>query len=125
MNIRDWLYVEDHCAGVDVVLRRGVPGESYNLGAGQERTNLALTRLILKLVGKSEELIQYVTDRPGHDWRYSVDSSKARALGWEPKVDAEEGLRRTVAWYQENQAWWREIKDGSYREYYRRTYAGR
>lgn len=125
LNVRDWLYVEDHCAGVDVVLRRGVPGESYNLGAGQERTNLALTRLILKLVGKSEELIQYVTDRPGHDWRYSVDSSKARALGWEPKVDAEEGLRRTVAWYQENQAWWREIKDGSYREYYRRMYAGR
>jgi dTDP-glucose 4,6-dehydratase len=113
LNVRDWLYVEDHCAGIDSVLRRGAPGEAYNIGAGHERTNIELTRLILKLLGRGEDLIKYVKDRPGHDRRYSVDNSKARALGWEPKVDPEEGLRRTVAWYRENEGWWRKIKDRS------------
>jgi len=122
LNVRDWLHVEDHCAGLDAVLRKGTPGEVYNLGAGQERTNLELARHILKLVGKGEDLIEYVKDRPGHDRRYSVDSAKARALGWAPKIEFEEGLARTVAWYRENQGWWRRLKDGSYREYYRRTY---
>jgi len=125
LNVRDWLYVDDHCAGIDTVLRRGVPGRAYNIGAGHERTNIELTRLILKLLGRGEDLIKYVKDRPGHDRRYSVDNSKARALGWEPKVDPEEGLSRTVAWYRENEQWWRKIKDGSYREYYRQMYAGR
>lgn len=125
MNVRDWLYVEDHCAGIDAVLREGAPGEAYNIGANQERTNLELTRLILKLTGKGEDLVKYVKDRPGHDRRYSVDSSKARALGWAPRVKFEEGLARTVAWYRDNEGWWRKIKDGSYREYYRRMYAER
>jgi dTDP-glucose 4,6-dehydratase len=125
LNVRDWLYVEDHCSGIDAVLRTGRPGQVYNLGADQERTNLELTRQILKLTGKGEELIRHVTDRPGHDRRYSVDSAKARALGWAPQVTFEEGLARTVAWYRENEAWWRKIKDGSYREYYRQMYAGR
>ncbi|MFB3879883.1 MAG: dTDP-glucose 4,6-dehydratase [Armatimonadota bacterium] len=125
LNVRDWLYVDDHCSGIDTVLRKGVPGEAYNLGADQERTNLELTKRILELTGKGEELIRHVTDRPGHDRRYSVDSAKARALGWRPTVGFEEGLRRTVAWYRENEAWWRRIKDGSYREYYRQMYGNR
>jgi dTDP-glucose 4,6-dehydratase len=107
------------------VLCKGTPGEAYNLGADQERANLELTKRILALTGKGEDLIRYVTDRPGHDRRYSVDSAKARALGWTPQVTFEEGLARTVAWYRENEAWWRKIKDGSYREYYRRMYANR
>jgi len=125
MNVRDWLYVEDHCSGIDAVLRKGAPGEAYNIGADQERTNLELTKRILKLTGKGESLIKHVTDRPGHDRRYSVDSARARALGWAPQVTFEEGLARTVAWYRENEAWWRKIKDGSYREYYRQMYANR
>jgi len=125
MNVRDWLYVEDHCSGIDAVLRKGAPGEAYNIGADQERTNLELTKRILELTGKGESLIKHVTDRPGHDRRYSVDSAKARALGWAPQVTFEEGLARTVAWYRENEAWWRKIKDGSYREYYRQMYADR
>jgi dTDP-glucose 4,6-dehydratase len=125
LNVRDWLYVEDHCAGIDLVLRRGVPGETYNLGAGEERTNLELTRLILKLLDKPESLISFVRDRPGHDRRYSIDSSRAHALGWRPAVGLEEGLARTVAWYREHEGWWRKLKDGSYKEYYRRTYAAR
>jgi len=125
LNVRDWLHVEDHCAGIDTVLRQGAPGEAYNLGADQERTNLELTKRILALTGKGEELIKHVTDRPGHDRRYSVDSAKARALGWSQRVAFEEGLARTVAWYRENEVWWRKIKDGSYREYYRQMYASR
>jgi len=125
MNVRDWLYVDDHCAGIDVVLREGVLGEAYNVGADQERTNLELTREILKLMGKGEELIKYVKDRPGHDRRYSINSSKLRAVGWQPEVGFEEGMARTVGWYRENETWWRRLKDGSYREYYREMYANR
>ena len=124
-NVRDWLYVEDHCSGIDTVLRKGVPGEAYNLGADQERTNLVVTQKILELLGKDEGLIRYVADRPGHDRRYSIDSSKARTLGWAPRVFFEEGLARTAAWYRENESWWRPLKDGSYKEYYRRMYADR
>jgi len=125
MNVRDWLYVDDHCAGIDVVLREGVLGEAYNVGADQERTNLELTREILKLMGTGEELIKYVKDRPGHDRRYSINSSKLRAVGWQPEVGFEEGMARTVGWYRENETWWRRLKDGSYREYYREMYANR
>lgn len=125
MNVRDWLYVADHCAGIDTVLRKGTPGEAYNIGGDQERTNLEVTKRILQLTGKGEELIKHVTDRPGHDRRYSLDSTKARALGWAPAVTFEEGLARAVAWYRENEAWWRKIKDGSYREYYRELYGNR
>ncbi len=125
LNVRDWLYVTDHCAGIDVVLRRGTPGEAYNLGGEQERTNLELTHTLLRLLGKGEEMIQPVTDRPGHDRRYSITTAKARALGWAPQVGFEEGLARTVAWYQEQQSWWRRLKDGSYREYYRQQYEQR
>jgi len=125
LNVRDWLYVADHCAGIDTVLRKGTPGEAYNLGANQERTNLALTQTLLELTGRGPDLITYVTDRPGHDRRYSVATGKARALGWAPAVGFEEGLARTVAWYREHEGWWRRLKDGSYKEYYRRTYEER
>ncbi len=125
LNVRDWLYVEDHCMGIDLVLRRGEPGETYNVGAGQEKTNLELTKLIIRMTGNGEELIQRVKDRPGHDRRYSINSSKLRSLGWSPKVGFEEGLARTVEWYRQHETWWRKIKDGSYREYYRQMYGGR
>ena len=125
MNVRDWLYVEDHCAGIDVVLRHGTPGEVYNIGAGEERTNLEVTRGIIQLAGKGEELIRYVRDRPGHDLRYSIDSGKARALGWTPRTGFGEGLERTFAWYREHEQWWRRLKDGSYQEYYRQLYGNR
>lgn len=125
MNVRDWLYVDDHCAGIDTVLRHGVPGECYNIGADQERTNTELTRTILRLTGKSEDLIRYVKDRPGHDRRYSISSEKTRALGWARQMDFEEGMAATVQWYSDNEDWWRRLKDGSYREYYRQVYGSR
>jgi dTDP-D-glucose 4,6-dehydratase len=103
MNVRDWLYVEDHCAGIDTVLREGTPGEVHNLAADRERSNLELTKRILHLTGKSEKLIKYVTDRPGHGQRYSLDSGKAHALGWQPQMGFEEGLARTVDWYRQHQ----------------------
>jgi dTDP-glucose 4,6-dehydratase len=125
LNVRDWLYVDDHCSGIDAVLRTGTPGEAYNIGGEQERTNLELTHKLLDLLGKGEEMIRPVKDRPGHDRRYSIDTSKAKALGWRAQVSFEEGLARTVTWYQENESWWRRIKDGSYKQYYRQMYANR
>ena len=125
LNVRDWLYVDDHCSGIDTVLWKGEPGQAYNIGGDQERTNLELTRRLLELLGKGEEMIRHVKDRPGHDRRYSIATAKVRCLGWAPTVSFEEGLARTVAWYQTNEAWWRRIKDGSYKEYYRAMYANR
>jgi len=125
LNVRDWLYVDDHCAGIDVVLRQGVPGQAYNIGGGNERPNLEVTRQLLALLGKPESLIRFVTDRPGHDRRYSIDCAKAHALGWRPVVPFAEGLRRTVEWYVANRAWWEAIKAGEYAAYYQRQYANR
>jgi dTDP-glucose 4,6-dehydratase len=125
MNVRDWLYVEDHCRGIDLVLREGKRGEAYNVGADQERTNLEVTRQVLALLGKGEELIKFVADRPGHDRRYSLNSAKSTGLGWRQRVEFEQGLERTVAWYRANEAWWRRLKDESYREYYRKMYGNR
>jgi dTDP-glucose 4,6-dehydratase len=122
LNVRDWLYVEDHCRGIDLMLREGIPAEAYNLGADQERTNLEVTRRILALLGKGEDLIESVADRPGHDRRYSLNSAKAKALGWTPRVGFEDGLAQTVGWYRQHEAWWRRLKDESYMEYYRRMY---
>lgn len=124
-NVREWLHVDDHCRGIDRALRKGTPGEIYNVSSGHERANIELTKRILELTGKGEELIRPVEDRPGHDWRYSIDSSKLRALGWEPTTAWDEGIASTVRWYQENESWWRRIKDGSFREYYQRQYADR
>jgi dTDP-glucose 4,6-dehydratase len=124
-QVRDWLYVRDHCAGVDVALRHGTPGEIYNVGGGNERTNLELTHRILELLGKPASLIQYVADRPGHDRRYSIECAKLRALGWQPRHTFDEALAETVRWYQDNPWWWTKIKSGEYREYYQSMYGAR
>ncbi len=122
---REWLHVDDHCAAIDVALRHGSAGEVYNVG-GQERENLDVVRRILDLTGASPDLVRHVDDRPGHDRRYSVDSSKLRGLGWSPQhaFDAG-GLEETVAWYRENREWWEPIKSGEYRAYYAEQYAAR
>jgi len=122
LNVRDWLYVDDNCAGIDAVLRKGALGEVYNIGGGNEVRNLALTRQILELLGKSPELIRFVADRPGHDRRYSIDCGKLQALGWRPATPFETGLERTVSWYRDNPLWWRKIKSGEWREYYEQQY---
>lgn len=123
-QIRDWLYVEDHCSAIDLVLHKGNVGEVYNIGAEQdpEITNAQLTKAILELTGKPESLIQPFKDRPGHDRRYAVDSSKIRALGWKPKTHFQEGIERTVTWYRSHEEWWKEIKSGAYREWYLKQY---
>ena len=121
-NVRDWLHVRDHGAAIDCVLRKGAPGEIYNIAGGNERENLVLTRKILELTGKDESLIQPVADRPGHDRRYAVDASKLRSLGWVPEVPWDDGMAATVAWYCEHETWWRPLKSGEFVEYYRRQY---
>src|SRR5262249_11774162 len=122
---RDWLHVEDHCAGIELVLRTGSAGEAYNIGGGEELENIELTRRILDLTGADESLIRHVQDRPGHDRRYSLDDSKLRALGYAPARSLEDGLAETVAWYRENRAWWEPIKSGEYLDYYRTQYERR
>lgn len=109
-NVRDWIYVLDHCRAIDFVLRHGEPGEIYNIGGDNEKSNLEITEGILGALGKDESMIEYVRDRPGHDWRYSLDSSKLRAMGWEPEFDFEAALQATVEWYVENAWWWRPLK---------------
>jgi dTDP-glucose 4,6-dehydratase len=109
-NVRDWLYVVDHCTAIDLVLRRGTAGEVYNVAAGNEVTNLELTRRILAAFGAGEEMIAYVDDRPGHDWRYSLDAGKVRELGWAPAHDFDSGLAETIAWYRGHEDWWRPMK---------------
>jgi len=126
-QVRDWLYVEDHCAGIELVLREGEPGEAYNVGAGheQEHENIEVAQRILELTGADASLLRRVDDRPGHDRRYSLDTSKLGALGWTPQTTFEEGLRTTVEWYRDNRAWWEPIKSGEFREYYERQYGER
>ncbi|HYS03909.1 MAG TPA: dTDP-glucose 4,6-dehydratase [Candidatus Dormibacteraeota bacterium] len=121
-NVRDWLYVTDHCAALDVMLERGTPGEVYNIGGGSERRNIEITEMILDRLGKPRTLLRHVQDRPGHDRRYALDCSRIQALGWSPRVRFEEGLERTVSWYAENRAWWQPIKTGDYLSYYRAHY---
>jgi dTDP-glucose 4,6-dehydratase len=122
-NIRDWIHVRDHCAGIHAVWQRGRAGEVYNLGGHSERTNLQLTHALLEALGKPASLIRYVPDRPGHDRRYAIDCSKAeRELGWRPTVAFEEGLRETVAWYRSHGEWIAAIRTGEYLQYYRRQY---
>ena len=124
-NVRDWLYVLDNCAGIDLVLRKGGEGEVYNIGGGHEVENIVLTRQILQLTGKPETLIQPVKDRPGHDRRYSVDSKKVRQLGWTPRHRFGDALAATVAWYRAHEAWWRPLKSGEFRAYYEKQYGHR
>ena len=124
LNVRDWLHVDDHCRAVELLLEKGVPGETYNIGGGNELPNVELTRRILALLDKPEDLIRRVTDRPGHDRRYSLDCSKLQALGWAPQVPFAQGLEGTVRWYRENEGWWRPIKERSqeFRAHYARHY---
>lgn len=125
LQMRDYQYVMDHCEGIDVVLQRGQPGEIYNLGTGVEIRNIDMAKMILKLLGKPESLIQHVKDRPGHDRRYSLNCDKIKALGWRSRHTFEEALEKTVQWYVDNEWWWRKIKSGEYLDYYRRQYEGR
>ena len=126
MQKRDYQYVLDHCEGIDVILHKGKPGEIYNVGTGSELTNLEMTRIVLRTLGKPESLIKHVEDRPGHDRRYALDVSKLKALGWESRHTCEEAIEKTVRWYAENEWWWRPIKSGDlYREYYRQQYGKR
>ncbi len=121
-NVRDWLYVTDNCEGIDVVLHQGVPGEVYNLGAGNEHTNLEITDRILTTLHQPQSMIERVKDRPGHDRRYSINCRKARALGWKPRHRFDSAIRETVRWYQENEVWWRKLKGGQFQTYYRDWY---
>jgi dTDP-glucose 4,6-dehydratase len=124
-QMRDYQYVMDHCEGIDLVLHRGQPGEVYNLGTEVETFNIDMARMILKLLGKPQSLIQHVRDRPGHDRRYSLNCDKIKALGWRSRHTFEQALEKTVQWYVDNEWWWRKIKSGEYMDYYRRQYEGR
>lgn len=125
MQMRDWLHVSDHCAGIATVLEGGRPGETYNLGVGNERPNRDVIDRIVRLTGCDRGLLRTVPDRPGHDRRYALDTAKARSLGWSPRIVFDDGLAETVAWYRTNRSWWEPIKDGSYHAYYEAQYAGR
>src|SRR5437773_1805565 len=122
---RDWLYVEDHCEGIALVLKKGEPGQVYNLGTSHERPNKEMAEAILKLLGKPLSLVRHVTDRPGHDRRYALNCDKIRQLGWAPQHPLDVALKTTVDWYRENTAWWKKIKSGEFRVYYERVYGAR
>ena len=125
-QMRDYQFVLDHCAGIDVVLSKGQPGEIYNLGTGVETTNIEMTHLILQLLNKPDSLIQPVTDRPGHDRRYAIDCRKIESLGWRSAHSFDQALEATIKWYVDNEAWWRKIKSGAhYKAYYQGQYSGR
>lgn len=126
MQVRDWLYVEDHCDAIDTVLHRGAPGEIYNVGGEHEMRNIEVTRFILNALGKPESLIRYVADRPGHDRRYALTNDKIRReLGWKQQHSFEDAMMRTIEWYRANEWWWRKIKTGEYMEFYKAQYADR
>jgi dTDP-glucose 4,6-dehydratase len=126
LHVRDWLYVEDHCRAVDLVLHKGVSGEVYNIGGNNERTNLEVVKTILAELGKPESLIRFVRDRPGHDRRYGIDASKIRReLGWNPRYDYESGIRETIRWYLAHQDWMNQVVSGEYLQYYKQQYRDR
>ena len=125
-NVRDWLYVEDHCRAIDMILHDGKVGEVYNIGGHNEKSNIEVVKIILKQLGKPESLIRFVTDRKGHDLRYAIDPAKIHAeLGWLPETKFEDGIRKTIDWYLEHKPWWENIISGEYRDYYEKMYSGR
>lgn len=125
-NVRDWLYVEDHCIAIDLIIRKGTPGEVYNIGGHNEKTNLEVVKTVLAQLHKSEDLITYVTDRPGHDRRYAIDPTKIHnELGWLPATPFNEGIKKTIAWYLDNREWWENIISGEYANYYDKMYGNR
>ncbi len=122
-NVRDWLYVEDHCQAIDLIIHNGKVGEVYNIGGHNEMRNIDVVRLICKTLGKSEDLIKFVTDRKGHDMRYAIDPTKiSTQLGWLPKTSFSEGIQKTIKWYLENKEWWKTIISGEYKDYYEKMY---
>ncbi|MCX6765863.1 MAG: dTDP-glucose 4,6-dehydratase [Candidatus Moranbacteria bacterium] len=124
LNVRDWLYVEDHCEAIDLIIHRGKIGETYCVGGNTEKNNKEITDKILELMGKGEEMIEYVKDRPGHDRRYAINSSKIKnELGWRLKTSFDEGIKKTIEWYKDNESWWRNIKNGEYKNYYEKQYS--
>ncbi len=126
LNVRDWIYVEDHCKAIDMIIRKAAVGEVYNVGGHNEMRNIDIVRLILQTLGKPESLITYVTDRKGHDLRYAIDPAKIhRDLGWLPETKFEDGIVKTIQWYQDNKAWWEPILSGEYQHYYEQMYANR
>lgn len=126
LNIRDWLYVEDHCSAIDLVIHEGEIGEVYNIGGNNERTNMQIVKTILQELGKPESLITHVKDRPGHDRRYGIDPTKTMTeLGWKPKHSFETGIKETIQWYLDNKEWWTRILSGAYKEYYSKQYSDR
>jgi dTDP-glucose 4,6-dehydratase len=125
MQVRDWIHVDDHCEGIWTAMERGEAGEVYNVGGGNEEPNLAITRRILALTGRDESLIRHVADRPGHDRRYALDTTRLRALGWAPRRTVDDALPDTVEWYRAHRDWWAPIKSGEYRTYYERQYGAR
>ena len=126
MNIRDWIFVTDHCCAIDLVLHKGIPGQVYNIGGNEEKDNTEITKTILKAMNKPASLIKYVKDRPGHDRRYAIDDTKIKnELGWTQEYDFETGMNETVKWYLDNKEWWDKIKTGEYLEFYSRWYEGR
>ncbi len=124
-NVRDWIHVDDNCRAIELVGRRGKVGEVYNIGAGEEKENIYIARKIIDLVGASEDLLTLVTDRPGHDRRYALDSKKINRLGWKKRVGFDKGLETTVRWYRRNESWWRPIKKGAFKKYYSAMYGKR
>ncbi len=126
LNIRDWLYVEDHCEAIDIIMRNGTSGEVYNVGGHNEMHNIDIVKLIIKELGKSEDLITFVTDRKGHDLRYAIDPTKIHTqLGWLPKTAFAEGIKKTISWYLDNKQWWMDIISGEYQNYYNKMYGER
>ena len=125
-NVRDWLHVYDHCTAIDLIVRKGLVGNVYNIGGQNERTNLQIVKTILSFLNRPESLISFVTDRPGHDQRYAIDATKiTEELGWKPKYDFDTGIAQTIKWYLDNQDWWQSILSGDYQDYYKRMYEGR
>lgn len=122
-NVRDWLHVFDHCTAIDLILHQGVNGEVYNIGGHNEKSNLEVVQAILKALNKSDELIEYIQDRPGHDKRYAIDPTKLEKLGWKPTYNFENGLTQTIQWYVENKDWWEKILTGEYQDYFEKQYA--
>ncbi|HRY82123.1 MAG TPA: dTDP-glucose 4,6-dehydratase [Candidatus Moranbacteria bacterium] len=126
MNVRDWLYVEDHSSAIDLILKKGKIGETYCIGGNSEKTNKEITYKILEIMSRGEEMIEFVEDRKGHDRRYAIDSTKIqRELGWIPKTNFEDGIKKTIEWYKENEDWWKKIKSGEYQNYYKNNYKNR
>ena len=124
LNVRDWIFVEDHCRAIDAVLQYGKPGQIYNVAGSNEKTNIEIIKSVIKLLGKSENIIEYVSDRPGHDRRYSLDDRKiVKELEWQPAYAFDEALKSTVDWYIRNEKWWRDVKKGDYLKYYERVYS--